>query len=628
MKTHAALRWAACFAGALAIIVLDSRPPSICHAEVSIRQADDKSVEVTTGVYTAKIDTKGNLSELTVKGAKAFTHQFGDPGKPPAEPPSINVVNQMVAVRSGPARVEWAFGEDTLGLLSEGYNFECTLDATVKSIMAPGGKGGPLGKYNGGATGLILANDLTVANAKAGMHVHDKRYIPAEYISGGVKPGSLIEHELRLGSPAGAAEFLGGITIAAVGSSTAELVDGGNAGGGYPHFSKAAPIGFTTTQENVGTSDVALEYRASIVDHYVAGKEVFAGKQAATLPPQGSKQVEWSVPPLPPGFYYLTMTAYRDDAKLTETKQTFTVDLPHYTRPLTRPADWDAFWARQEKLLAETPANPRIAEIGAKSLAGKVFEVSLDMPGGRTLAGCLIVPEKPTGPAGFGSLTADRLQSDVVAKAKDGSLAMPAGVQFTIALPADATYTHWNSADDNNLLDCVLWYLRGIDFLAARPEVKPDRILVSGASRSGPLAVIAAARRPKNVCGVSAFVHTSAGISWTDKPYYSWGLPSGHNSADAAQVARLTAMAAYVDPVNHAPDVTCPIWFGWGLDDTLSQPQGIEAMYHLCRSKWKRISRDAGGHQYSGGMKKLATELQALLNAAGGVDQSGTLKDH
>jgi cephalosporin-C deacetylase-like acetyl esterase len=174
----------------------------------------------------------------------------------------------------------------------------------------------------------------------------------------------------------------------------------------------------------------------------------------------------------------------------------------------------------------------------------------------------------------------------------------------------------------------VLWYLRGIDFLASRSEVKPDRILVSGASRSGPLAVITAARRPKNVCGVSAFVHTSAGISWIDKPYYSWGLPNGHTPADAAQVARLAAMAAYVDPVNHAPDVTCPIWFGWGLDDTLSQPQGIEAMYHLCRSKWKRISRDAGGHQYSGGMKKLATELQALLNAAGGVDQSGTLKDH
>jgi cephalosporin-C deacetylase-like acetyl esterase len=600
----------------------------VCRAEVSIRQADDKSVAVTTGVYTAKIDSKGNLAELAVKGAKAFTHTFGDPGKPPAEPPSINVVNHMVAMRSGPARVEWTFGEDTLGFLSQGYNFECTLDASVKSIMTAGGKGGPLGQYNGGATGLILANGLTVANAKAAMHVHGRRYIPAEYISGGVKPGSLIEHELRLGSPAGGAEFLGGITIAALGPSTAELAEGGNAGGGFPHFPRSAPIGFTTTQETVGTSEFPLEYRASIVDHYVAGKEVFAGKQAATLPPQGGTRVEWSVPPLPPGFYYLTVSAWQGEQKLTETKQTFTVDLPHYTRPLTRPADWDAFWARQEKLLAETPGNPRLAEIGAKALAGKVFEVSLDMPGGRTLRGCLVVPGKPTGPAGFGSLTADRLQSDIATRAKDGSLALPKGVQFTIALPADATYTRWNSADDNNLLDCVLWYLRGIDFLAMRPEVKPDRILVSGASRSGPLAVIAAARRPRNVCGVSAFVHTSAGISWTDKPYLSWGLPGGHNPADAGKVARLAAMAAYVDPVNHALDVTCPIWFGWGLDDGLSQPQGIEAMYHLCRSKWKRISRDAGGHQYSGGMKQLAAELQALLDAGGGIDQSGTLEDH
>lgn len=218
-------------------------------------------------------------------------------------------------------------------------------------------------------------------------------------------------------------------------------------------------------------------------------------------------------------------------------------------------------------------------------------------PGGRTLKGYLVVPDKPTGPASFSSLTAARLQSDVVAKAKDGTLAMPKGVQFTIDLPADATFTHWKSADDNNLLDCVLWYLRGIDFLAAQPEVKPDRIFVSGASRGGPLAVITAARRPKNVCGVSGHVHTSAGINWTDKPYRSWGVPNGYDPTDAAKVARLAAMAAYVDPVNHAPDVTCPIWFGWGLDDTLAQPQGIEAMYRLCASKWKRISRDGRTHE-------------------------------
>ena len=603
----------------------------VCRAEVSIRQADDKSVAVTTGVYTAKIDSKGNLVELAVKGAKAFTHQFGDPGQPPAEPPSINVVNQMVAVRSGPARVEWTFGEDTLGFLSQGYNFECTLDPSVKALVQPGGGGGAIGAYNGSCAAVVLANDLTIAS-KHSMHVHERRYIPAAYTSGGVKPGTQIENELRLGAPADAAQTLGSITIKPVGADEINapktLLAGGNAGGNLVHFPDPKKIAFAISQPNLGKTALPLEYRATVLDHYVAGKEVLAWKRSKTLAGEATAEEAIAVPELPAGFYYLTVSAWRGDAKLNETKQTFTVDLPHYTRPLTRPADWDAFWARQEKLLAETPGNPRLVEIGAKALAGKVFEVALDMPGGRTLTGCLVVPGKPIGPAGFGSLTADRLQSDIATRAKDGSLALPKGVQFTIALPADATYTRWNSADDNNLLDCVLWYLRGIDFLAMRPEVKPDRILVSGASRSGPLAVIAAARRPRNVCGVSAFVHTSAGISWTDKPYLSWGLPGGHNSADAAQVARLTAMAAYVDPVNHAPDVTCPIWFGWGLDDGLSQPQGIEAMYHFCRSKWKRISRDGGGHQYSGGMKKLAAELQALLDAGGGIDQSGTLEDH
>ena len=272
--------------------------------------------------------------------------------------------------------------------------------------------------------------------------------------------------------------------------------------------------------------------------------------------------------------------------------------------------------------------NAKVTEIGAADLHGKVYEVQLDMPGNRKQLGCLVVPDTPTGPAIFGTLIAAQLQQNVIAKARDGSLKMPAGVEFTTCLPREATYTRWESAEDNNLLDCVQWYLRAVDFLASRPEVTPDRIVVRGTSRSGPLAVITAARRPSNICGVSAFVHTSAGISWTDKPYVAWGLPGGHNAANPDQVSRLAAMAAYVDPVNHAPDVTCPIWFGYGIDDTLSQPQGIEAMYHLCKSKWKRISRDAGGHQYSSGMQKLDKEFRELLNAAAGVNQDSTLKDH
>jgi len=460
------------------------------------------------------------------------------------------------------------------------------------------------------------------------MHVHERRYLPNAYTSGGAKPGDRVALEMRLGAPASAAQFLGSIAVAAVGSSFAELLEGGNEGGGFPHFPKGVPVVFTSAQENLGDQPFELEYRLSVMDHYVAGNEVASQRQAMAIEGRGRKQATWSLPPLEPGFYYLTIGAWQGEAKLSETRQTFTVDLSRYSRPLTRPADWDAFWARQETRLAETPPNARVVEIGVPSLAGKAYEVKLDMPGGRTLFGCLLVPSQPKGPAGFGSLVADRLRADIVAKARDGSLKLPVGVQFTIALPADATYTHWASAEDNNLLDCVLWYLRGIDFLAARPETDANRIFVTGASRSGPLAVIAAARRPRNVCGVSGWVHTSAGISWTDKPYLGWGTPGGHSPADPGQVQCLAAMAAYVDPVNHAPDVTCPIWFGWGLDDGLSQPQGIEAMYRHTASQRKRISRDAGGHQYSAGMKKLDAELRALLESGDALNQSSTLRDH
>ena len=608
----------------MALIAINAVP---ARAEGKVAKEQGGAVTIKTGVYAAAFDAKGNLRHVSVKGAVAFSHTFGSPGEPPPTAPSMNVINNTVAVRDGNHRVEWTFGEEVIRIVQEGYNFECTLDKSVKALVAPGGKGGALGNYNGGMTAVVLANDLTMVFVKP-MHVHERRLLPRGYTNGSLKIGELFEGEIKLGAPAEAAQFLGSIVISAVGSGHEELLQGGNAGGGFAHFGKGVPIVFTSEQKNLGNEEMELEYRLSIMDHYVAAKEVETQKQAATLESNSRARLNWSRAPLPPGFYYLTISAWRGDKKLTETKQTFAVDLAHYSHELTRPKDWDEFWDRQEKLLSDTPMNAAVTEIGAAGLAGKAYEVTLDMPGNRKLLGCLVVPSKVAGPAAFGSLITERLQQDIIAKARDGSLKMPTGVQFTICLPQEATYTRWKSAEDNNLLDCVLWYLRGVDFLASRPEVKAGRIVARGASRSGPLAVITAARRPKYICGVSAFVHTSAGISWTDKPYVAWGLPGGHHAADANQVSHLAAMVAYVDPVNHAPDVTCPIWFGYGIDDTLAQPQGIEAMYHLCASKWKRISRDAGGHQYSPGMQELEKELQKLLSAGDGVNQDSTLKDH
>jgi cephalosporin-C deacetylase-like acetyl esterase len=597
-------------------------------AEVKITQADDRSVQVTTGVYAARIDAKGNLSELTVKGAKAFTHQFGNPGKPPAEAPSITVTNNLVAVRSDVLRVEWTFGEETIAFLTEGYNFECTLDATVKALVAPGGGGGALGKYNGGTTAIVLANDLTVAST-AGMHVHERRYLPGGYTSGGVKPGSLVENELRLGAPADAVQTLSSISIMPVGSDAKPLMIDGNQGSiGSHYFPDPKKIAFTFSQQNLGKTPVNLEYRAVVFDHRVAANTVASLQRKATLAGESAFSETWTLPELSAGFFYLVISGWRGETKLVEAKLTFAVDLPHYRHPLTRPADFTAFWERQNARLTATPLNPKVVLISTPENPNKAYDVTLDMPDGSTVHGCLVVPEKiGKGPTQFGSLMTGPL-NDLMTKAKAPDFKPAENVAFTIALPEEGTYTTWKDAEHNNLLQCILVWLRGIDFIASRPEVNPQRIMVKGASRTGGLTLIVAALRAKNVCAANGFVHTSCGISWEEEPYLGWGKCP--DSKNPVAMKLFCQQAAYVDPVNFAPDVKCPTILAYGIDDVFSPPQGIEAAYHLLGSKWKRISRDEGGHQYSPGCQNIQKQLTAYLDAGGatGPDQSRTLTDH
>lgn len=602
---------------------------SFSAEEVAVTRAVDQSISITTPVYRASISKEG-VFEVSVKDAAALQQVFPS-SKDNAL--SINVVNRMVALRSGKARIEFTFGDETVQVLTEGFELCFQPGKDIKAVVVPGGKGGPYGKdWYGGASALVLQNGLMAAFSQP-FHVGpsgDARIVPSSYCNGSKKPGDLLEFTLTLGQPAAASLLLSAVTVSPVGADLEPLRRDGNTCGGIWHFPAGRNPAFRSAQQNISPADFQIDYQLEVLDHYVAGRNVAKLDRGASIKSGAKAELDWELPALAPGFYYLSLSANKGAEKLTSTRATFVVDLPNYTHALTRPADFKEFWQRQERKLKDFPANPIVTLVSAPANADKAFELTLDMPGGRKVHGLLVIPAKPSGaPAQFGSLL-ERVLSEQIEKAKGADFRAGESVALTISLPADATYSDWKSANENNLLECVLSYLRAVDFLASRPEVQSGRILVSGASRSGPLAVILAALRPKLICGVSAFVHTSAGIGWTDKPYYAWGVPGGHNATDAANVRRLAEMAAYVDPVNHAPDVVCPIVFAYGIDDNLSPPQGIEAMYHLVGSKWKRISRDPGGHQHSEGFKQIDKSMRALQDAgnATGPDQERTLKDH
>lgn len=646
-------------AGAWLSIVGISGLASIGQADVDLHQAADRSVAVRTGVYTAKIAANGDLTELSVKDAKAFTHPFGDPGKPPAVVPSINVNGKMVAVRSGQARTEWTFGEDRIDVLTEGYNYECRLDPSVKIVLESGGKSRPYdnapgGTAGGGVIGLVLDNGLTALASAGGkpflLHVHSPRILPNHYTGGFGKPGDPLTWTWLLGGKPGAAQLITGLDVVGVGADEAVLQAGGNRGQGIVHFPAAVPVAFQLGQRNQSeTETVKLEYRVEVWDHYLWRMSHFGGVPAATeivqrhrlhfsthlaeLAPGQTAQVTTERLHLKPGFYYLFVAAWQGDQKLTEIDGIpFTVDLPAYQPITTRPADFDAFWARQEEKLRQTPLKPQVVRVSPAGAAGDLYEVTGDMPGAKPFRALYEVPAGD-GPHRYVLLSSQLdhlLDQKKLEAAKPGWKSDAAMPVLWVSAAEAATYGRWASAEDNNLLENILIWLRAVDYLKSRPDVLPGSIRLFGASRGGPLVLVTAARRPADIAGAAAHVHTSCGLSWTHKPYYGWGLPGGHNSRDPAAVEALAAMAAYVDPVNHAQDIRCPITFAYGISDWgLSPPEGIEAAYQLCGSAWKRISRDAGGHVFTAGTRDIMKQLdEHLLSAHGAVDQSHIMKEH
>jgi cephalosporin-C deacetylase-like acetyl esterase len=601
--------WALIFAA----MTQAQNPAPQAPANPEITQAADRSVAVTARGYAATVDTTGRFS-LTVGGAAAFQQVF----MPEAGVPlTVHVVNHMVAVRSGKHRVEYTFDADTLGVVTEGFEFTLLAATSLKAVLATGNKGGAFGRDGYANTyGLVLDNGLTVTYSIP-FHVgtkSDRRIVPSYYCNGSKKAGNLLEFTFKPGPLAEVLALIGQLQIQAIGNDWQVLRKDGNQSGGITYFSLGDKVAFKTAQTNLADKPFELTYAMTVLDHYVAGKTVFSKVQTVKLDAGKSAETPWTLPALAAGFYYLTVEAKLGDKAVSNERLAFAVDLLHYTHPLTRPTDFTKFWKTKVDAMRKLPFDAVLTPVAEKSTEVAVwYDMELMVAGGKRLKTVLQTPRAA------GKFTG-RMSTKVAAD--DGE-----SVSIGFPLPEMATFNRWTSADDNNMVECYLLALRLTDYLRSRADV--DKIYLFGASRTGPIQFVNAALDPTRVAAVDIHVPTSAGIGWQDKPYYAWGLPAGYKPDDSAQVRRFTTMAAYCDPVNFAPDMKVPWITAYGILDDLARPEGIEVMFQLSPAPWKHISRDGGGHQYSPGFQQLQKDLAAYLKtgARTGSDDK-VMKEH
>jgi len=283
-------------------------------------------------------------------------------------------------------------------------------------------------------------------------------------------------------------------------------------------------------------------------------------------------------------------------------------ELRTYKPPLTREADFDAFW---QKTLAQAAAIPLREQFTPASYPARqiaVYDVRYTGWNGARIAGWYI---QPAGAGPFPGL--------VIYHGYSGSRAQPHNhfawaAQGYAVLAVDTRGQSGESTDPTvystghvkgwmtaGILDPEEYYYRGayidcvraLDVLATRPEVDMKRVGVTGGSQGGGLSLAVAALDPRPVaamadipylCHYERAVDMAALMPYLEISDYLKIYPQRERQAFRT--------LSYFDNMNLAPRTRCNMLMSVGLQDDCCPPSTIFAAYnHLTCNKELTVYR-------------------------------------
>jgi cephalosporin-C deacetylase-like acetyl esterase len=173
--------------------------------------------------------------------------------------------------------------------------------------------------------------------------------------------------------------------------------------------------------------------------------------------------------------------------------------------------------------------------------------------------------------------------------------------------------------------------LQAVNYLASRPDVDPQRIVVVGGSQGGRLGLVAGALDSRVRAIVSCVPNSP------NQPHLRWvARCNGHDETGAARPGPTLAPVdgmnvpgappviddarsrcfAYYDPMNYAPDIRCPVLMNAGLIDPVSPPCSVWAVYNrLGTASKSMVALDGHGHDWWADFDRRAwTWLEGVLS--------------
>lgn len=309
-----------------------------------------------------------------------------------------------------------------------------------------------------------------------------------------------------------------------------------------------------------------------------------------------------------PGPYRGAVVMRDGDAVKRQIEWVFTYDFAHYQPGLTRPPDFKEFWKTALDDLAAVPLDAQMKLDEAKSNDKvEVYEVSLASLDGRRVWGWYARPKKegkyavryfcpPTGvyplPMWVGDGGGEYCTFAIAIHGFD--------LKLSNMRPDDPWRGYHTLGIASPKTSAWRWIypsmVRCVDFLVSRPEVDAKRILVSGSSQGGGLAMVLAGLDPR-IGWCAPYWSGLPRLDWTVKyntgywPFDMRAKPEGQTEEQFLKTL------SYFDAANFTLDIKCPVTPLIGMGDwvTASGNQ-ICAMAHLRPGQVELECDPWGGH--------------------------------
>ncbi len=310
------------------------------------------------------------------------------------------------------------------------------------------------------------------------------------------------------------------------------------------------------------------------------------------------------------------------------------VDTGTYRSSVTKPPDFDRFWAETLAATESKPLNPRLTPVPMRSTPDvEVFEAHYRSYGGLEIAGWYARPRNPE-PRSLpgllfvpGYVSEPKLPTDLARRGYAAFSAAPrnklrSNDVFNPGYPGLLTHNIHDRANYGYrgfYMDAV----RAFDLLAGLPEVDPNRLGVHGSSQGGALALLVSSLRPAEVKAGSAgapylcSMMDAAGFTRS----YPYEEINDYIRLHPEQKETVRDTLNLYDIHNFVDRITCPIIVNVGLRDDVCPPETGMAAFNAIGSKNKKLyTYEDCGHESGtalGHDRVVAEFMDNILRPAG-----------